>query len=90
LAMPLSPEDQKKIQEHTTGKLKACPMCGTNSWTIFPEALALPVWHAPVLRAAQGRADLSRVLPVTVIACDKCSLMILYPWGKAVGELHGG
>lgn len=85
--MPFSQEDQERFQAHVRGKLKACPMCGTNNWTISADSLALPTW-SPSTVGKGGNTDMGRVMPIAAITCDNCGLLMMYPWGRAVRSLN--
>jgi len=71
--MPLTPEQQKKLQNWLSSKnvTPNCPSCGGRSWSIGD------IISSPVLTSG-GTAIGGRTIPMVQVICNNCGFVRLY------------
>lgn len=65
--MPLSSNEQQKIQDFMKGKNNSCSICRANSWGICDDLIVAPFFDLEYKRIIEGK-----VLPMIALICNEC------------------
>lgn len=75
--MPIDYADQQKIKEHLQGRNNQCPLCGTNTWTIFDDLVSVLCVDLEYKRPIEGK-----FLPMVALICGDCGYVRQVAAGK--------